>query len=97
MKIHLDGILIVTINISMDCLLMVHTAFRSTIRSLLEFSIPRIFFHSVKLLYYYSLGYEPVKKKYKVLMQVHNSSEHVQNFIFTLSTDKSWRKLKRYH
>ncbi|KAG5590776.1 hypothetical protein H5410_041290 [Solanum commersonii] len=39
-------------------------------------------------------GYEPVEKKYKVLMQVQNSSGHARNFIFTLSIDKSWRKIK---
>ncbi|KAG5568213.1 hypothetical protein H5410_064772 [Solanum commersonii] len=50
--------------------------------------------HSVESLYYYSLGYEPVEKKYKLLMQVDNSRRHVQNFIFTLSKDKSWRKIE---
>ncbi|KAK4715912.1 hypothetical protein R3W88_014250 [Solanum pinnatisectum] len=50
--------------------------------------------HSIKYLYYYSLGYEPVEKKYKVLMKIHNSRGHVQNFIFTLSIDISWRKIK---
>ncbi|KAK4733869.1 hypothetical protein R3W88_008130 [Solanum pinnatisectum] len=50
--------------------------------------------HSIKSLYYYSLGYEPEEKKYKVLMQVQNSSGHARNFIYTLSIDKSWRKIK---
>ncbi|KAG5615439.1 hypothetical protein H5410_015263 [Solanum commersonii] len=35
-EIHLDGILIVTINISMDRVLMVRIAFGSTIRSLMK-------------------------------------------------------------
>ncbi|KAG5615446.1 hypothetical protein H5410_015270 [Solanum commersonii] len=39
-------------------------------------------------------GYEPVEKKYKVLMQVQNSSGHAWNFIYALSIDKSWRKIK---
>ncbi|KAG5570925.1 hypothetical protein H5410_060691 [Solanum commersonii] len=39
-------------------------------------------------------SYEPVEKRFKVLMQVHNSSGHAQSFIFSLSIDKSWRKIK---
>lgn len=39
---------------------------------------------------HYSLGYEPVEKRYKVLMQVDYSYGHVRNY----SIDKSWRKIK---
>ncbi|KAG5615440.1 hypothetical protein H5410_015264 [Solanum commersonii] len=68
--------------------------FNSSTRKMIVLPYQRKKFHSVKSLYYYSLGYEPIEKKYKVLMQVHNSSGHVRNFIFTLSIDKSWRKIK---
>lgn len=49
---------------------------------------------SFNSLYNYSLGYEPVEKKYKVLMHAANSHRRIRNFIFTLSVDKSWRKAK---
>ncbi|KAK4715911.1 hypothetical protein R3W88_014249 [Solanum pinnatisectum] len=50
--------------------------------------------HLVKSLYYYSLGHELIEKKYKVMMQVHNSGGHIKKIVFTLSKDKSWRKIK---
>uniref|UniRef100_M1E1C3 F-box family protein n=1 Tax=Solanum tuberosum TaxID=4113 RepID=M1E1C3_SOLTU len=68
--------------------------FNPSTRKMIVLPYQRKKFHSVKSLYYYSLGYEPLEKKYKVLMQVHNSRGHARNFIFTLSIDKSWRKIK---
>ncbi|KAG5588522.1 hypothetical protein H5410_048956 [Solanum commersonii] len=68
--------------------------FNPSIRKMIVLPYQRKNSHSIKSLYYYSLGYEPVEKKYKVLMQVHNSSGLAQSFIFTLSIDKSWREIK---
>ncbi|KAH0637456.1 hypothetical protein KY289_037371 [Solanum tuberosum] len=68
--------------------------FNPSIRKMIVLPYQRKNSHSIKSLYYYSLGYEPVEKKYKVLMQVHNSSGLAQSFILTLSIDKLWREIK---
>ncbi|KAG5590773.1 hypothetical protein H5410_041287 [Solanum commersonii] len=68
--------------------------FNPSIRKMVVLPYQRENSHSINSLYYYSLGSEPVEKKYKVLMQVHNSSGLAWSFIFTLSKDKSWRKIK---
>ncbi|XP_060182909.1 putative F-box protein At1g19160 [Lycium barbarum] len=39
--------------------------------------------------YYYSMGFDPQEKTYKVLMTV-----STRNWVFTLGTDKSWREIK---
>ncbi|KAK4733871.1 hypothetical protein R3W88_008132 [Solanum pinnatisectum] len=68
--------------------------FNPNTRKMVVLPYQRKYSRSVESSYYYSLGYEPVEKTYKVLMQVDNLCGHVRNFIFTLRIDKSWRKIK---
>ncbi|KAG5615432.1 hypothetical protein H5410_015256 [Solanum commersonii] len=68
--------------------------FTSNTRKMIVLPYQRKKFHSVKSLYYYSLGYEPVEKKYKVLMQVHNQVDFmkifpIKGFIYIMDYSKN--------
>ncbi|XP_060214937.1 putative F-box protein At1g32420 [Lycium barbarum] len=44
--------------------------------------------------YYYSLGFEPGEKKYKILMITHPEKTPTRCWIFTLGSSESWREIE---
>ncbi|XP_009609776.1 putative F-box protein At1g19160 [Nicotiana tomentosiformis] len=57
-------------------------------------SLPSQNFLEKRTVHYCSLGFEPEKKKYKILMITHVRSAPSRYWVFTLGSAESWREIK---
>ncbi|XP_019257917.1 PREDICTED: putative F-box protein At5g62660 [Nicotiana attenuata] len=57
-------------------------------------SLPSLNFLEKGTVYCYSIGFEPYKKKYKILTITHVGSAPLRYWVFTLSSSESWREIK---